>query len=394
MLPLKLTIPGHYWDSYIYEGRLYLFGLKGDIRTINWDTLIGTWNIDKSLQLALECAFLRSDFLYGFKMQRMVQDDEVRHIIRQKFQKLGKKTLGISTRRLAKHEVGRQDNPCPFPHSDCELYRRNLYVAAPSGVVRATATGRTKFPISTRVEKKWDAPVHRVSASWGSLALAAGQEGLFELSLDGQYDLEQPFRRFPEPPNVSQQHCMDCNWTFHSIFGSSEQGGFLVSYLKERHNQYEYAHRNFDRIVTSQELWGERGYAWGVQDKLCMATADGIHVLKYQPWEKTPEQRIRSLGIAHTQRWKGKVISASTMPFGVILELDNALVVYPSRGNPITLPGEPVNWRAFPRAKHYENQLHVVWDDRLEIFSFNEDYLVDQDEKILGISVLGSSSKR
>ena len=66
------------------------------------------------------------------------------------------------------------------------------------------------------------------------------------------------------------------------------------------------------------------------------------------------------------------------------------MVVYPSVGPPITLPGEPVNWRAFPRARHYQNQLHVVRDDHLEVLSFNHDYLVDQDSKRLGYTVFAS----
>ena len=69
----------------------------------------------------------------------------------------------------------------------------------------------------------------------------------------------------------------------------------------------------------------------------------------------------------------GDVLSASTAQFGIIVESERALSVYPSEGTPVVMQGEPVNWRVFPRSKHYENQLHVVWDDHMEILSFNQD---------------------
>ena len=75
---------------------------------------------------------------------------------------------------------------------------------------------------------------------------------------------------------------------------------------------------------------------------------------------------------------------------GVVVELEHALVVYPSRGEPVTIPGEPVNWRVFPRSRHYANQLHVIWEEHLEVWSFNHDYLVDQQNKLLGVRVMGT----
>jgi hypothetical protein len=53
----------------------------------------------------------------------------------------------------------------------------------------------------------------------------------------------------------------------------------------------------------------------------------------------------------------------------------------------MVIPGEPVNWRVFPRSKHYANHLHVVYDDRLEVWSFNHDYFLDQKKKRLGITL-------
>lgn len=396
MQPLKITIPGEYWDSQLYRGRLYLFGAHGDIQEINWDTVVDSLAVDKPLRLALDCAFRRSDFLYGPELQTMFGDSEVRDLMRDKFRRLARPTLSLSRQRLVAHEEGRQDNPMPFPHTTCEIYDRTLFVAAPSGVAKAGAGGRTKHPISTRVERLWDAPVVDMAASWGSLALAAGDDGLFEMGLYDSYWGHSPSRH-PDPPQIADMACTKCDWTFHSVFGSAPDGGFMAKFRKgspDRDDELTHRDRTFERLVTAEELWGRSGFAWGVQDKLCLAASNNeIHVLKYQPWKDHLSEQIRPIGVVRTHPWKGEVVSASTAPFGVVVELENALVVYPSVGDPVTLAGEPVNWRVFPRARHYQNQLHVVWNDRLEILSFNQDYLADQDTKTLGVSVFGTTSR-
>ena len=58
-------IPGRYWDSRIYRGRLHLFGMEGDILTLGWDALIGRLRVRDDLKLAARSAFQRSDFFYG-----------------------------------------------------------------------------------------------------------------------------------------------------------------------------------------------------------------------------------------------------------------------------------------------------------------------------------------
>jgi hypothetical protein len=83
--------------------------------------------------------------------------------------------------------------------------------------------------------------------------------------------------------------------------------------------------------------------------------------------------------------WKGEVISGRVAHFGVIIEFEDKIVVLPSKGDPITFEGEPVNWRVFPTSKHYGNQLHIVYEDRIEIISFNHDYFVDQRSKLAGL---------
>jgi hypothetical protein len=378
-----MTIPGKYWDSFIYKGRLYLFGIDGDIQSIDWGNFISLWKVPDETMIAFVCAFQRSDYLYSSEVQDLLIDREIRIVMKRKFQKLSQTQLHATEKMIKSAEKSHQDSPCPFPHADLELYKDQLYVGSAYGLYRASCNKKTKYPVSTRPEKKWDGPVLGLSASYGALAMAAGSEGLFELDLGyGGFA-----KNHLNPRLLSSNSCRDCSWAYFSVFASSDTSGYLAEFSKRSDGEYDReADRHFERVESASEIFGSDGYCWGTQDKLCQAMPNGIKVVKYEPWSSNPENRIHQIGLVHFDPWKGEVISAATANFGVVVELENALVVFPSEGKPITLPGEPVNWRVFPRSRHYENQLHVVYEDHLEILSFNQDYLVNQDEKLLGIS--------
>ena len=389
MQPLKMIIPGKYWDSQIYSGRLYLFGQSGDIHTLDWDRLISEWYLDNNLHLALSCAFLRSDYLYDVALKDLVHDPEVKSVIISKFSKLSEANLEVSSRQLEKVTLGQQDNPLPFPHTDSEIYWRNLYVSSMKGVYRTSCNKKTKYPVSTIPQRQWDAPTLALSASYQSLALAAGDEGLYELELN-------PGHRSSRFENntlhqLSEKNCTDCNWAYYSIYGSSHtEEGYLAAFRKEK-DEYE---RDFEGIISSKTIFQDLGYSWGVQDKLCQARNGQVRVVRYNPWEKERGSKLKDLGYLKLAPWKGDVVSAGVAVFGVIIECENALVVLPSQGENYTFPGEPVNWRIFPRSKHYENHLHIIYDDRLEILSFNHDYFVDQQEKRSGTQFFVFSGRR
>ena len=399
MQPLKITVPGAYWDSQIYEGRLYLFGRSGDIISLDWDSLIKSWNIDESLSLVMTCAFQRSDYLYKIASLGITRDPEFHTLLIDKFSRLTSLQLEVSSRRIRKHSVGQQDNPLPFPHTDCEIYGRRLYASSKSGVSSATCNKRTKYPVSTRPKEIWDGPVLGISALYGTIALAAGDEGLLEHKVDDR--IWDPLSYDEGPRFISQAHCTDCDWAFYSIFGSSSLGpGFLASYKKEPVQGMRGRSRHLDRVIKDTELFGNghgsamRPYSWASRDKICQAIDGEVKVLRYTPWHREEDRQIEPLGTIKIGDCDDEIVAAAVGLFGIVLELDSGLVIILSSGVDFLLPGEPVNWRIFPRSKHYENQLHIVYDDRLEILSFNHDYLVDQQAKISGTKYYAGGASR
>ena len=394
MSPLKLTIPGHYWDTQIHRGRLYLFDIEGRILTLDWDRLVEHLPTDNALKLALVCAFKRSDYLYRVAATGIFHDEEFKSTMNNRFSTLAETPLVIEKKQLKEASLGHQENLFPFPHADSTVYYRRLYVASQSGVFSANCNGQTKYPVSTRVEKLWDGPVLALGASCSSLALAAGEEGLWEYDLGSRFTELSEFASGRNLRSLAGQHCSECQWAFHSVYGSSSTGpGVLAAYRRTRGESdapgKKWYRRKFDRLIPEKEIFSDFEeptgvYSWAAQDKICQAANGSIRVAKYQPWDQeAPIKRLGSLPFEHHGE---TLVSAKVALFGTVVELDSSLIVIPSNGTILSIDGEPVSWRVFPRSRHYENHLHIIYDDRLEVLSFNHDYLLDQRQKISGIS--------
>jgi hypothetical protein len=389
MQPLKLTIEGEYWDSQIYSGSLLLFTRDGYLQTVDWDQVIARFEVPPELELAMHCAFLRSDYLYGTQWDLLFKDVEVKSLIQSKFQRLAALDLVIPERLVADFTLSSQESPFPFPHADTTLYRNVLYAGSGSGVYCAPSYGKKEDGALGPVEKIWDCSTLSIAASYNWLALAAGDEGLFEKEIDANKGMPSD----PDPRQITSENCIATNWAFFSIYGSSHVGdGFLADFKMTRSEQSSSPSneegsdsRALKSIIGARDIFGQSGYSWGTKDKLCQAQDGRVTIVGYNPYREEEEKRLRPLGTIELLPWKGNVVAGGTALFGTIIECENAIVVVPSDGEPVAIPGEPVNWRVFPRSKHYENLLHIIYDNRIEIFSFNQDYFVDQKTKRSGI---------
>ena len=402
MQPLKLIIREPFFDTQLYMGRLYGWRADGSIATYDWNRLLESI-IERSgpeSRLPLECAFLRGDYLYGTQWDLLFRDQEIKRIILGRFERFASTPIEISQRELTSCLLGQQDSPMPFPHSDSIIFKKKLYTVSPCGLHAATCDKRTRKPISTRAQRAWDCPAFGLAKSryWG-MAIAAGEQGIFEFR--PQHNEE------PAPAgnsDATQQHrdCTVCEWMFFSLYGSSHvQPGFMLEYSHEstrrgRREEWEtddqrrrfIAARDADGIfeTAGEAAYPERVvYSWGAHDKICRLTDQRIDVVKFNPWSANREHVFEPIGSLRVMPVKGGFVSAQTALFGFVVEFDRCLVVVDGGSlEPTNLWGEPVNWRLFRYSKFYANQLHVAYDDRLEVLSFNHDYFRDQTTKVAG----------
>jgi hypothetical protein len=395
MQPLILRIPGSFWDSQIYSGRLYLFGRDAQLLTVRWDRLIASVEVPTNVKVAMLVGFLRGDLLYQRELVALFRDEQVRGLLYRKFEEL-EAILPAVRCDVSKHLIDSQDSPFPFPHSDSEIYVNNLYVSGPAGLWSAACGPEIDGGVATRPDRMFDGPLLGISASYNTVAAAAGDDGLLEFGIETTWGespvASRPVHRQPH----GGARCEDCNWVYQSVFATSFDGGFLADYDLpkrptgefERDRGAEKIQRSFHGFVAGRTVFGNEGYAWGAGDKICCAINGTVSVAKFHPYRtRTRSQRLELIGRFASAQDSVAIIGAAIAPFGVVVEYDTGLVVYASDGSVFRLEGEPVNWRVFPRSKHYANQLHVIYDDCLQVMSFNHDYVVTQDQKMMGTYV-------
>jgi len=393
MQPLKLRVYGSFYDSQIYSGRLYLWTTQGSIVIVDWDRFIEELSIPNHLRIALIAGFKQGEYLYGEHWKLFFGDESIRLIIEEKFNELATYPLEFSFSDLQKYQIREQDNPLPFPHSDSLIYSNTLFIGSRSGVHSTNIDKRRKNPIGKHPDMLWEGPALSISASYRTLAISAGDEGLYQRFLGNGYNNSNASNNNNFIHKIIDQHSSLCRWLYASIFSSSSVGAsYLAEFIYQRNeSDIDSSRRHLEKIHNSLEFlpnedFSDLEFVWGLHDKLCYATSKSIHIVKYAPF-KEPNERFIIFGSVRAIRESkiNTIITADSSLFGYILEYENGLLVIYGPDESFWINGEPVNWRVFPRSVFYTNHLHVINDEAITIFSFNHDYFVNQETKKVGI---------
>ncbi|MDZ7995482.1 MAG: hypothetical protein RM022_030815 [Nostoc sp. EfeVER01] len=373
------------------RGRLYLWYTDGSVGVYDWDRLVETTFSDRVDELVLQSAFTRGDYLYGDMLVPLFKNSEIKQTLFKKFIKASQKNLSVSLKKLRKFEYSKQDNPIPELPTDTCIYNNTLFALTDIGVYSASVHRRdTKFGISQRPKKLWDCPLISIKAAHTSLAMAGGDEGLFELHLNNYSDNLLNSNKVDERIyQISNHHSSMVDWSFASLYSSSYvDSGFLAAFGWDKHQDNGTFQRKFKKIVPDSDIFKKKGFSWGSQEKIYLANSNTIEVAKYTQKRidsNNESDAFQPLESINFDKPHGDVVSGGIAYFGVIIEYDDSLIVLCSDDTLTTLPESAARWRVYPRSKRYENHLHIIYEDRLVIYSFNHDYFVDQVQKIRGI---------
>lgn len=409
-----LDIPGDWWDSFLYAGRLYLVTLDGDVWEVDWRRLINSLVVRPRDRLALELSFIDARFIYGRDWERLMRDEEIRNLWNAKINRLAATPFEIDDDALLASVLGIYRKALPEVLSDLDIYRNRIYTASQEGVNTVL-----RNRLDRGLEKQWDGEPVRLRASGGMLALAAGTEGLHQASLPARA------ARLGQPWKVLSGDFTGCSWLSSSIYASSHSnaGALAVFSHRSRYEEIPGAPpvRTFEAAVhdgllfddtqrqrldelmqetlpvddeqsVDIELDGDveaiafesrygqppeisadrHGFSWAGHGLICRAQLKAVEMVSYQPGASLLSKRIKGLESVRFDS-AGEVIDGDVAPFGVVVETEDDLVVI-SSDYVEPLGVRPVRWRTYHRATNYPNQLHVVADDRLRIVSFlNED---------------------
>jgi hypothetical protein len=397
MQPVKITLKGDYYDCQIYRGRLYLWTFNGDLKVYNWNEIVQSLIKKDTDKIALTFCFLDGNYLYKSSLIELFKDVDFKKLLLNKFSRIEKPVFQLTEKELDKFLLGQQETPTGILPTDTEIYSNKLYFIHEKGLFSGSAhrSKSDKYPVSSRPTKLWDCNLLSIKANkYPQLALSGGDEGLFELNMATSLpsNLERVERKIFQ---ISKNHSSFSNYSFLNIYNTSlVENSFLAMFKwnnSKDKNHDEKPIRDYDTSISDKDIFNINSnrhfISWGIEDKIYKATNGGFEIIKFNNYanEEKGEQKFTRLNSLNLQAWKGKVINGGTAYFGNIVECENALVIVKSNGEYLTIPGPITRWRVYPRSMNYENHLHVILDDRIEIYSFNHDYFLDQKEKNIGI---------
>jgi len=409
MHPLKVSIPGDFIDCQIYRGRLYLWTNNGCVKVYDWDKLISLTNAYQNNKLMMRIGFLEGNLLYKSGVSDLLDDIDFLSLAKTKLESLSEDEHQLSCLEIDQALLCNQDFPSNLEPIDTTIYRNSLYYITDSGLFECDVHFPKKYKTQLRNEKKlWDCPLFSLMAnSFGQIALSAGDEGLFELNnYDAEYLENKPVnlsrdlslsgnnkRMTGIPPifQISKKHSTFANYNYANIYSSSSlDASYMALFEWIEHEDYTAKKtRKYLTDVNDVDIFNSNNQhhiSWGNQGKLYLVSNNEIRIVRLHgsmrgldKFDLFEEPKI----VLHS--WKGEVIAAGSAYFGVVIECENALVVLLSNGESYSIPGPITKWRVYPRSHNYENHLHVIFDDKITIYSFNNDYFVDQKSKDFGV---------
>jgi len=376
--------------------------MDGRLLTYKWDEFIESLCVEKELRLALECGFCRGDYLYNPNFELLFSDHEIVKVLKLKFEELSKRTFEFQIKDLDKYLYGEQENPLKTLCADSDIYNNHLYVATDFGLWQTSVHRRSKkYPVSSKPEKVWDGRLLSLkSSSNGRLALSAGDDGLFEFDInDRSYFkntyLNVEFKKIERNLfQLNKRHSFLSNWNYSSIYSTSNVDESYMMLFGWGKNEMKEMELVYKKLLNESELFQLSGntnrsqLSWGCDNKIYKTSiSGGIDVIDYTQKYVLEEDTPAFTDIQHIalQPWKGDVVSGGVAYFGVIIECENALVVMQDDNDFFNIPDVATRWRTYPRSRRYENHLHVISEDRLDVYSFNHDYFRSQEGKKIGI---------
>lgn len=400
MKPAKIIIQGDYWDCQIYRGRLYLWTLDGLLKVVNWYALIDFLQQDIHQSLPLACAFTDGNYLYSYVLEKIFSDPDFKTLLQNKFLSIVQEDFIIYKEDLEKFVIGTQDNPFKELQIDTEISANRLYGLTDDTLQSSTAHRQDKkYPVASKPKMHFSINAFSFKANnYSKFAISAGSDGLFEFDA-----LSEKSSRYTGGDKYLKQvlntHSSFADYSFLSIYNSSLNGSSCMAYqvwdgdeLNKQSQLLKRLDRNslkLEKTISEIEIFkstDESKLSWGNNEKIYRATNKGLEYVKFTNYAQQDQDTFSKPDFIAVNPHYGDILHARTAYFGSVIEYNNALVVLLSDDTKFTIDGEITRWRIYPRSYNYENHLHVIKDDSIEIYSFNNDYFIDQHKKKLGIT--------
>jgi len=319
MQNLNIKIYGDYWESFVYMEKLYLLTSSNKLIVYDWK------------QIIRDCKASNN------------------------------KEIVISEHNVNRHYL-LQETDSPFKELaiDIQIVNKKLYAITDNGFYSSNLNAHIDS-----TNKLWDNKSFSINSNGrGQISLSSGSDGLFEYSKDINIFGLKSFER--NIFQISENHSTSSTYSNYNIYNNSEINNSELD-LFEINQDYS---KSFFKRFSEKEIFGylNQKPSWIHKDKIYrIKNHNEIEVRSIKNYK---QNLFSNSEIMRFQGWKGEILSGLSTQFGIVVECEHALVVSFSSSSFINIPGDVIKWRVFPNSKQYLNDLHVIFDDYIEIYCF------------------------
>jgi len=374
MSEFKINIEGNFLDSFIYSGVLFTVDVNGVLCTYSWNNLIKE--------------YIKKDYSKK-KFEKKLIDTREKTRFEEDF------VIELDQKFLEKYQQGICVDLDVWS-TDLDIKDNILYISSERGL-EALPFGQSwnkgKVMKFNDLYKVWgESKVFGVSTgSWGRTLLAAGCNGALEVinSVEqvNNIDLKQQDGKV-----INSEVCLDCEWELNSTIAildqlntqavleykrlmgdkdfksnSSDSRKKIEEKLKNRESIPQEKISDLKQYIQNgipNSLVNEAAYSWFDGNKL-VGLDDKNNALFYDfsqnEWIKKEKKMI-------DEQCYRKIRQTNV---GIIVETENDSLYRKIGDNSKLLSEDISSWRVFPRSTNYQDRIHIVNEDYLQVSIFD-----------------------
>ncbi|MGR7138184.1 hypothetical protein ACU62P_04855 [Klebsiella aerogenes] len=373
MFDIKVNIVGDFIESYIYSGVLFTVDTNGVLCSYSWDHLIKRY-----LSFYPEYTKLKNRLLDSRKNNASLLSEDITITIDKKF--LNENQKGTCTGL---------DVWC----TDLDVKDNILYIASEKGVETIPFVEEwNNGVVQNFVEPDtvWSgAKVFGLSTgSWGRTILAAGTSGAIEIVNNKVSQVKQIGLSKKVEKEIDNNIILDCEWNsfstlaildgldkkiaykFNNIGSDSFLKGnvkahddFIKLSDKEKKDKFNKILKALERENSENVSLEDFAHSW-FEDNILHAIDHNnkTYTLKRDGWVKSNKESFFD---------ELSVVKLKNISVGSFVETEDDELYRLINGTKHTLPEDFTSWRVFPRSKNYQDRIHIVYDDFLQIRIFD-----------------------
>lgn len=368
MAEININIAGDFIDSFIYSGVLFTVDTNGILCSYSWKNLIDNYfrlysshsNFHKKI---LDC---RAE-----NIPKIEQDI----------------TIFLERDFLEKNQKG---TCCDLDvwNTDLDVKDNILYISSERGLVSLPFLeewDNGKVMKFNQLIPLWkEAKVFGLSTgSWGRTILAAGDNGALEIMNNGVEQLQKIGFHKNKEKVIDSNICLDCEWSSNSTLaildGLNSKAMYMFDSIDSDSRFKDSYKSKIQNEITEEEIKK-------ITSILSNENAKDISINEIQnSWfeggrlyaidSNNKKFYFKSDKWVEVQGWKfnetNAVVKLKNISAGKFIETESDELYRVEDGKEELLSDDFTSWRVFPRSKSYQDRIHVVNDDHLQIKIFN-----------------------